>query len=50
MPLMTKGERKKNIPKEVVSIWAESGWVLETPIEVKPAPVPSPNPVPEKTK
>lgn len=32
---MIKGERRKNIPKEVSSIWEESGWVLE----VKPEPV-----------
>lgn len=48
MPWMIKGERRKDIPKEVVSIWAESGWVLEAPTEVKP--VPAPAPVPEKTK
>lgn len=48
MPWMTKGERRKDIPKEIVSIWAESGWVLETPAEAKPVPVPTP--VPEKTK
>lgn len=50
MPLMIKGERRKNIPKDVVSIWAESGWVLEAPAEVKPVPAPSPNPVLQKTK
>lgn len=29
MPWMIKGDRRKNIPKEVTDIWAESGWVLE---------------------
>lgn len=48
MPWMTKGERRKDIPKEVVSIWAESGWILESPAEVKPVPVPTP--VHEKSK
>lgn len=50
MPWMIKGERRKDIPKEVVSIWAESGWVLEAPAEVKPATSPTPAPAHEKTK
>lgn len=50
MPWMTKGDRRRDIPKEVVSIWAEGGWVLETTPEVKPIPVPAPIPTPEKTK
>jgi hypothetical protein len=49
---MIKGERRKNIPKEVTSVWEGSGWVLEVKPEtvpVPPTPIPSPV-VTEKTK
>lgn len=52
MPWMTRGDRRREIPKEVVSVWAECGWVLETAADAKPVPVPipAPTPTPEKTK
>lgn len=42
---MIKGDRRKNIPNNVVSVWAESGWVLESPPETKPVTTP-PEPAP----
>lgn len=50
MPWMRKGERRKNIPKSVVDIWAEAGWVLEEQPVVKPIATPPPVTAPEKQK